>query len=387
MDFGYTEEEQEFRRTVRDFLAREWGLPEASGRPWDENRDRELAFRAKVAELGWLSMGWPQEHGGRSFSKMERFILSEEMTRVAAPFPLYIANVIGPLLIRKASDELKAELLPRVASGQVNFVLGFTEPETGSDLANLQTRAVRQGDHYVVNGQKMYGRPLDGDIMFLAVRTDPAAPIRKGISILLVDVPTEGMTATTMDTLGGLKVGATFYDNVVVPRHRLLGEENGGWALIREAMDLDRAAGIAYGHLPVLLDLIIDYARTHERDGMPLVHDPWVRDRIGQLATDVEAAVVLQEMAASKTAAGIDLHSDAAVLKVFCTELESRLAGFATELTGALAPLMDDTPELHPLVRSANRAQRMNVAITIAGGTNEIQRNIIATQGLALPRD
>ena len=388
MEFGYTAEEEAFRETIRSFVEQEWGPPEPSGRPQEDDRERELAFRRKVADQGWLSLGWPSEHGGgTTVGRLDRYILSQEMTRCAAPFPLYIANVIGPLLLQYGGEELKEELLPRVRSGDVNFVLGFTEPETGSDLANLQTRAIREGDNYVINGQKMYGRPREGDIMYLAVRTDPDAPIRKGISILLVDYPTEGMTATTMPTLGGMEVGATFYDDVVIPRHRLLGEENDGWKLVREAMDLDRAAGIAYGHLPVLFEAIIDYTRTTERNGRPLMELPAVREGIARLAMDVEAAKVIQDMAASKTAAGLDVHGDAAVLKVFCTELESRLSNFAMELVGQVGPVLDESAGLHPLVRAANRAQRLNVAITIAGGTNEIQRNIIATQALGMARE
>jgi alkylation response protein AidB-like acyl-CoA dehydrogenase len=190
-----------------------------------------------------------------------------------------------------------------------------------------------------------------------------------------------------MRTLGGMNVGATFYDDVVVPRHRLLGAENEGWTLIREAMGLDRAAGIAYGHLPVLLDAIIDYARTQTRDGQPLRDIPAVQDGVARLAIDVEAAGVIQDMTASKTAAGLDVSAEAATLKVFCTELEMRLTNFAVELVGTDAPVIDERPDLHPLVRAANRAQRLNVAITIAGGTNEIQRNIIATQALGMARE
>jgi hypothetical protein len=195
------------------------------------------------------------------------------------------------------------------------------------------------------------------------------------------------MTATTMPTLGGLEVGATFYDDVVIPRHRLLGDENEGWKLVRKAMDLDRAAGIAYGHLPVLFETIVDYALTSERDGRRLADIPAVKDGIARLAIDIEAAAVIQDMAASKTAAGLDVHGDAAVLKVFCTELETRLSNFAMELVGTVGPVIDESAGLHPLVRAANRSQRMNVAITIAGGTNEIQRNIIATQALGMARE
>ena len=185
-------------------------------------------------------------------------------------------------------------MLPRIRNGDVDFVLGFTEPETGSDLANLQTRAHRDGDEYVINGQKMYGNPGPDDMMYLAVRTDPDAPLRRGISVLLVEYGREGFTATKMPTLAGSTVGATYYDDVRVPADHLLGEENKGWDYIREALDLDRTSGITYGHLPLRLEELIEYVKASTLGGRPLIDDPWVRDRIAQFVIEVEAGELLQ---------------------------------------------------------------------------------------------
>ncbi|MGE5596312.1 MAG: acyl-CoA dehydrogenase family protein, partial [Hyphomicrobiales bacterium] len=248
MDFSYTPEQLAFQEEVCSFLRQEWGPEDPTAGRDKRDRAREREFRKKVAKKGWLTIGWPKEWGGTDLTLMERYILSQEMNRHGAPISLYNVIVLGPLLIKYASDEAKNEFLPKMQEGQIDFVLGFTEPETGSDLANLQTRAVRQGDGYIINGQKLYGHPQPDDVMFLAVRTDPEAPIRKGISIFLVDANSEGLTITHNKTLAGQEVGATYYDNVFAPRSRLLGEENKGWDYIRETMDLDRAGGIPYAH-------------------------------------------------------------------------------------------------------------------------------------------
>ncbi len=388
MDFSFSDDELSFRREVREFVEREWGPADPVA-----GRDRSLiddervsAFRAKVAEKGWFAMGWPAEHGGWPVTPMQKYILSREMQRVGAPFPLYNANVLGPLIIKYGSEESKREMLPKMRRGELEFVLGFTEPETGSDLARLQTTAVRYGDGYLVNGQKLYGHPKPGDIMFLAVRTDPEAPIRRGISVLLVDTTSEGFSSTENVTLSGQNVGATYYDNVFVPRSRLLGEENRGWDYVRESLDLDRIGGIPYAHFPTVFGQILDFARTNcDCDGTRLADLPWVRDRTAELAIEIEAAEVLQDLTASKIAAGEKLRVEGAVVKTYCTELESRIAAFGMEMLGPLGTLTQQA-NVHPLVGALNFLSRLNVAMTIVGGTNEIQRNVIALQGLGLPR-
>jgi alkylation response protein AidB-like acyl-CoA dehydrogenase len=380
MDYGYSEAEQRFRQEVRAFLEAEWGGesllgPLAPGR----SKERERAFRKRLGEKGWLSLGWPEEFGGTPTTLMQKCIISDELNRAGAPYVLYIVNVIGPLIIKYGTDEAKRDILPRIRSGEVNFTLGFTEPETGSDLASLRAKATPHGDGYVVNGQKLYGHPDEGDIMFLAVRTDPEAPLRRGISVLLCDTNLPGFSKVEMPTLSDHYVGATFYDDVFVPRSRLLGEENRGWDYIREALDLDRTAGIPYRHLHALFARLVDHIKSDER----LLHDPWVRDRVGQLAVELEGASLLSEMNAARIAAGDRLRTEASVLKTFYSELEGRLAQFGMEVLGPEAVAKDGVSELHS---AFNTVYRQTVAATIVGGSSEIQRNIIAIQGLGLPR-
>jgi len=391
MDFAWTRGQQDFRADVRAFMDEAWPPAVRSAnrlaRRSPEHAGAVARFRRMVAGRGWYAIGWPGEYGGTGdLTPVERFILSDEAGRAGAPLSLYNVNIMGPLIIKYGSPWMKRELLPKIRDGGIDFVLGFTEPETGSDLANLQTSARRDGDEYVINGQKMYGHPGPGDVMYLAVRTDPDAPLRDGISLLFVEHGRDGFSVASMPTLDGGEVGATFYDDVRVPADHLLGEENRGWDYVREALDLDRTSGIPYGHLPLMVENLIAFVRETRIDGRPLAADPWVRDRIAQLAIEMEAGEVLQGMTASKIASGMKLRTESSVVKIFMTELERRLGEFGAELSGARAPLTPASPEA-PLGGHAWTMHKFNVAITIAGGSNEIQRNIIALQGLGLPRE
>lgn len=386
MDFSFTPEEEAFRAKVRAFAEREWGPPSPNGGRDHPNREREAAFRRRCAEAGYITFGWPEEYGGKSAGPMEHYILSQEMNRVGAPFPLYIANVLGPLLIKHGNARLKDELLPRIASGNINFVLGFSEPAAGSDLANIQTRAERVEGGYRIYGQKLYGLPYEGELISLAVRTDRDGASRRSISIFLVDAKGEGFEAHSQRTMTHLPVGSTFYDGLFVPEHRLLGSEGQGWDLIRETMDRDRFGGIAYAHFRILLERLAEWAKQNPPGQEPYSKRAWVRDRIGQLAVEVEGSELLRDVAAWKLAAGMDLHVEASVIKTFCTEVERRLVEFGAELLGPEAALTFDAGA-DSIVGAVNFLYRQNVSITIAGGSNEIQRNIIATQGLGLPRE
>ena len=385
MDFTFTQKEEAFRAEVRAFAEREWGPPSPNGGRDHPDREREAAFRRRCADAGYITFGWPAEYGGREAGSMEHYILSQEMNRVGAPFPLYIANVLGPLLIKYGNEKLKAELLPRIAAGNVNFVLGFSEPSAGSDLANIQTRAERVEGGYRIYGQKLYGYPEKGELISLAVRTEPR-PSRNGISIFLVDSEGEGFQSYRQRTMTHLPVGSTFYDGLFVPEHRLLGREGQGWELIRETMDRDRFGGIAYAHFRILLERLANWAKENPNAKEPYARQAWVRERIGQLVVEVEGSELLRDVAAWKIEAGEDVHVEASVIKTFCTELERRLAEFGAELVAAQASCTFEGAE-DPIIGAVNFLYRQNVSITIAGGSNEIQRNIIATQGLGLPRE
>ena len=390
MDFAWTDEQQAFRAEIRAFMDDAWPEEVRSADRLGRRSDNYGAvsrFCEMVAARGWYSIGWPEEYGGTGdLTAVERFILSDEASRVGAPLSLYNVNIMGPLIIKYGSPWMKQELLPKIRDGEIDFVLGFTEPETGSDLANLQTSAYRDGDEYVVNGQKMYGHPGPGDVMYLAVRTDPDAPLRDGISLLFVEHGREGFTVAPMPTLDDSEVGATFYDDVRVPADHLLGEENRGWDYVREALDLDRTSGIPYGHMPLIVENLIAYIKETKADGRPLSEDPWVRDRLAQLVIDIEAGEVLQGVTASKITAGMRLRTESSVVKIFMTELERRIGEFGTELAGPLGAVTPASREA-PLDGHIWSMHKFNVAVTIAGGSNEIQRNIIALQGLGLPRE
>jgi len=385
MDFSFTPEQQAFRKEVRAFAEREWGPASPNGGRDHPDLVREDAFRRRCAEAGYITLGWSEEYGGKSAGPIERYIISQEMNRVGAPFPLYIANVLGPLIISYGNERLKEEMLTRIRAGDINFVLGFSEPSAGSDLANMQTRAEKVEGGYRVYGHKLYGYPNEGELISLAVRTDPHAPLRRGLSILLVDSSGEGFQAMSQRTMTHLPVGATFYDGLFVPEYRRLGAEGQGWDLIRETMERDRLGGIAYAHFRTLLEGLARWAGSTIVDGKPLANHGWVRERIGQLEIEVEGTELLQDIAAWKLAANVELHTEASIIKTFCTEVERRLVEFGAELLGPQAAMTLDSGA-DQIVGALNFLYRQNVSITIAGGSNEIQRTIIAL-GLGLPRE
>ena len=389
MDFAFSPNEEQFRSEVRSFLDDVWPAHYrtvgAQGRASEEFAERALSFRKALAQRGWFSMGIPEEYGGiPGFTSIQKFIVADECSRIGAPLPAYLVSIMGPMIMQYGTPWMKQELLPKIRAGEVNFVFGFTEPENGSDLANCQTRAVRDGDEYVINGQKIYGHPQEGDIMFLAVKTAPER-YRQGVSVLMVETWREGFSALEMPTLDGRHVGATFYDDVRVPADHLVGEENGGWNVLRESLDLDRTSGITYGYLRPRVEQLIDAVKQSTVNGQRLADDPWVRDRLAQMVIELEAGETLQGMTASKIASGMKLRTESSVVKIFLTEFAKRIAEFGMEVAGPLGVLTFES-EIAPFGGQIENLHRANVAATIAGGTNEIQRNIIALQGLGLPR-
>ena len=261
MDFTWSEEQDQFRAQVREFLDDAWPAEVRSvgrmqpPRPGVGGRRSSASRRWSPRAAGTRSAG-PRNTAARATSPLSSASSSRTRLRaIGAPLSLYNVNIMGPLIIKYGSDWMKSELLPKIRDGEIDFTLGFTEPETGSDLANLSDAApCRDGDEYVINGSKMYGHPAPGEIMYLAVRTDPDAPLRDGISLLFVEHGREGFTVASMPTLDGGEIGATFYDDVRVPADHLLGIENRGWDYVREALDLDRTSGIPYGHMRLMVD-------------------------------------------------------------------------------------------------------------------------------------
>ena len=250
MRVAYTASQQQLRRELRAYLAvlmtpamRAATADLESGPAW-----RELIRR--MGRDGWLTPGWPVEYGGRGLDPLAQKIVLEELWLAAAPFPFVTVNTIGPALIRRGSAQQRRELLPRIARGELNFAIGYTEPEAGTDLAALRTRAVRDGDHYVINGRKVFTSGAEGaDYIWLAARTDPHAPAHRGITIFMVDTRLPGFSLSPIHTVGGLRTNLTYYQDVRVAAAMVVGEVNGGWQLIIEQLNHERVGLAAHANV------------------------------------------------------------------------------------------------------------------------------------------
>lgn len=385
MDFGFTKEEDAFRQEIRDYLSQE--LPaEPVGRTPEEMFSRE--FSRKLAAKGWLGIGWPTEYGGLGRSFTEQLICSEEMMRARAPGGAHVLaqNMVGPALIRVGTDEQKREFLPKILSGDLVFCLGYTEPNAGTDLANCQTTALLDGDEYVINGQKMFtSYSTVADYAWMTVRTDPDAPRKhRGISMFIVDMKTPGITVGSFDTMWDFPVHEVFFDNVRVPKTAVVGELNKGWDYLTVALDHERVfmGGTVASHSR-LYDDIVEYAKKTYRNGRLLSDDPIIRQRLAQLAIDLQIARLFAHRVAWILGQGIVPFAEASMTKIFTSELEQRVANTAMLILGPYGPL--DEPQF-PFKGYVGWEYKFSLMQAVGGGSNEIERILIAIAGLGLPR-
>jgi len=386
MDFAFSPEEDAFRAELRSFLDDE--LPDWwQGMFVDDPRVMPLtrAICRKLADRGWLTVAWPPEFGGAGASIWMQAVVREEMWAHEEPRgPQYMnLNYIGPLVMRFGTPEQQARFLPPMARGEVIWCQGFSEPDAGSDLASLRTRATDRGDHFVVNGQKIWTSYADApaDWCLLLARTDPDAPKHAGISVLLVDMSTPGITVRPIDTLAGPhEFNEVFLDDVVVPRDCLLGPQDGGWRLIVAGLTFERAGIARYARAGRVIELLVDWANATGRST-----DPVVRSALAGLRVRYEAARLLTYRALSLQAAGQVPATEASIARIHNGQLEQRVSQVGLELLGPLGQLGPDDPWA-PLAGAVRRYWARNVPTTIAAGTLEIQKNVVAERGLGLPR-
>jgi len=378
-----------FRAEVRAFLDRNWIGRTARTAPVGSEHGFDRGFSRKLAARGWLGISWPKRWGGQERSALEQLAFVEEMEYWRAPVRAHTmaVSIVGPALMAHGSDAQRDRFLPAILRGDLAFCLGYSEPDAGSDLASLRTRARRDDEGWVVDCAKLYTTMAElADYCWLAVRTDPGAPKWKGISILLVPLPAPGITVRPLAALNGGRTNAVFFDSVRVPADALVGPENGGWSIITEALAFERVMlGGKVARVRRELDELIAHLASSSADTGRLADDPVVRDRIGGLAADLEAARVLALRCVLELERGRVPHHEAAMAKVFCGELEERLAETALELLGPGSGLSREAPEaeLDGLFEHVVRASILDV---IGGGTNDIQRTLIAVRGLGLPR-
>jgi alkylation response protein AidB-like acyl-CoA dehydrogenase len=390
MEFRDSPEDAAFRAEVREFLRTE--LP-ADLRAADDailgvgigEDERERDWLRTLAKRGWVAPAWPKEYGGAGLSPMQQFVFNEEIARAGAPRPNFLAiGLAGPTIIVHGTEEQKREHLSGILSGETFWCQGFSEPEAGSDLASLQTRAVQDGDDFIISGQKIWtsGAHRSQRMMLLA-RTDADAPKHKGVSYFLLDMKSPGVTVRPLTNLADTpSFNEVFFDNVRVPRKDLLGELNRGWYVATTTLDFERSGIISAVSLQRLVREIAAYARAHGRRD-EAAHS--VRMELADRAIETEVAIVLSYRVATMQAKGLVPNQEASITKLYGSELAQRIARTAVKVAGLYGQLREGSACAADGGRMG-ALYRISVGSTIAGGTSDIQRTVIAQRGLGLPR-
>jgi alkylation response protein AidB-like acyl-CoA dehydrogenase len=347
-------------------------------------------YRDTIRQLGsdgWLGVGWPKEYGGRGWGPLEQLIFVDAASRYDVPLPQVTINTVGPTLAQYGNAEQKNKFLTGILAGDIHFAIGYTEPGAGTDLASLKTRADRDGDIYIVNGQKIYTTGgHDADFIWLACRTDQDAPKHKGISILIVDTTSPGFSSAPFGMIDGGQNNSTYYDDIRVPASMLVGEENGGWKMLTTQLNFERVMLGPSGAIVKQLDEVIEWAKeTTTPDGGRVIDLQWVRLNLARVRAKVEAAELFNWRIASRQEQGVLNPAEASAMKVYGTEFRIESTRLFMDIVGAAGTLKGDSPGA---VLAANlehdyRAASIN---TFGGGVNEIQREIIGMAGLRLPR-
>jgi alkylation response protein AidB-like acyl-CoA dehydrogenase len=335
---------------------------------------------------GWLGLGWPSEYGGQARGAIDQMIFVEESHWAGVPLPLLTLNSVGPTLMALGTAEQKRRILPGILRGVVHFSIGYTEPSAGTDLASLQTRAVRDGDEYVINGQKSFTSAIQyADYVWLAARTDPDAPKHKGLSVFIVPVDSPGFHWVPLATIAGEFTSSTFYEDVRVPAENLVGAENQGWKIITNQLNHERVAICPSSGLLRSLTDVRRWAQEHElRDGRAVMDHEWVRIILAEVHAKIEVLKLFNWKVAWASDKG--LHpADASATKVYGTELALQVYRALLEVVGQAGYLVEGSPGAVLRGRLEQQARGQTI-FTFGGGTNEIQRDIIAMIGLGMPR-
>ncbi len=338
----------------------------------------------EIGHDGWLGIGWPEEYGGQNRSMMDQLIFTDEAAIAGVPIPYLTLNTVGPTIMRFGTDAQKQEMLPKILRGELHFSIGYSEPSAGTDLASLQTRARLEGDQWVINGQKMWTSLIQyADYVWLACRTDPDLPRHKGLSMILVPVDSAGFSYTPVHTVAGVGTSATYFEDVRVPRENLVGEVNGGWALMTNQLNHERVALTSAAPVTHSIDLVTGWAQqTRTPDGARVIDAEWVQVLLGRAHARADMLKLLNWQLASAT--GSLSPADASATKVYGSELATEVYRSLMEVVGPKAVVTADSPGA-VLRGRLERYYRSSLVMTFGGGTNEIQRDIIGYVGLGLP--
>ena len=388
MYIGLTEEQEQLRKELRSYYAKLL-TPEVE-EALAHDRGVGETMKQVVRQLGadgWLGVGWPKEWGGRGFTAIEQFVWFDESMRAGAPIPMLTINSVGPTIRQFGSKEQQDFFIPGILKGEIHFCIGYTEPGAGTDLANLRTTAVRDGDEYIVNGQKIFTSLAGGaDYIWLAARTDPEAKKHKGISMFVVPMDTPGLSIQPMSLLSEHDINQTFFDDMRIPASCLVGRENEGWGLITNQLNHERVTLCSSG---VIERSLIDVQRwaqeTKLTDGRRVIDQEWVQVNLARIRGRLEFLRLMNwKVAWTATQGHLDV-ADASSIKVFGTEFYLEAYRLLMEIIGERSYLKDGSPDsvLHSRLERSYRSQ---LILTFGGGTNEIQRDLIAMFGLGFPR-
>ncbi|MGW4522671.1 acyl-CoA dehydrogenase family protein [Amycolatopsis sp. NPDC004378] len=384
MRIDYTPEQRALAEELRAYFA-ELMTPErrdslrAGGGEYGDG----LAYKEIVRQLGkdgWLALGWPKEYGGQGRPMLDQLIFTDEAAVAGVPVPFLTVNTVGPTIMRYGTDEQKAFYLPKIAAGELHFSIGYSEPEAGTDLASLRTRAVRDGDEYVVTGQKMWTSLIEyADYVWLAVRTDPDAKKHRGLSMLIVPTSSPGFSWTKVHTVAGAGTSATYYDEVRVPVSARVAEENAGWPLITNQLNHERVALTSAAPVRKALADVLAWAKE-----TGAIDQEWVRLHLARVHAGAEYLKLRNWRIAWAAAASELGPAEASATKVYGTEFAIEAYRLLMEVLGAAAVVRDGSPGAL-LAGRIERLHRSALILTFGGGTNEIQRDMIAATALGLP--
>jgi alkylation response protein AidB-like acyl-CoA dehydrogenase len=391
MHLAYTPEQDRLRQQLRGYFA-DLMTPEAreslASAEGEGDYGNGEAYRRVVRQLGrdgWLALSWPAEYGGRGGSMLDQLIFTDEASVAGVPVPFLTINTVGPTIMRYGTDEQKALYLPKIAAGEIHFSIGYSEPEAGTDLAALRTRAVRDGGAYVINGQKMWTSLIRyADYVWLACRTDPEAPRHQGLSILIVPTDAPGFSWTPVHTVAGVATSATYYSDVRVPASALVGGENQGWPLITNQLNHERVALTSAAPIRSALGAVCEWAAaTKLATGQRVIDQEWVQINLARVHAKADFLKLVNWRIAAEAARGLG-PAAASATKVFGTEFATEAYRLLMEVLGANAHVREGSAGA-VLAGRIERMHRSSLILTFGGGTNEVQRDIIAAAGLGLP--
>ena len=389
MDFIFSQEDESFRRQAIDFVE--------DRLPWDwrsevvDSEDPKTAkklrqFKKILADKGWLTLAWPEEYGGLGAPHIQQMVFNEEMAYRSIPASDAGVNQVGPILMLYGTDEQKQYFLPRIAKADIEWAQGYSEPDAGSDLAGVQTRAEEDGDDFVVTGSKIWNGAHSGsNWMFMLVRTDPDAPKHRGISFLLTEMDDPGITVERIPMMWGADRALVTLDKVRVPKQNLVGELNRGWYVGATLLDFERSGVANSARGRRILEDLVRFCKSNVRNGKPLSGDPIIRSRLSAMAVELETCRLMSYNVAWMQSNGLIPNKEASIVKAFGSEMVARLYQLGMNILGLYGQLEPDSKWV-PLKGRIETAYMSSAASMVAAGTSEIQRNIIATRGLGLPR-